>query len=325
MKKLFICVLLTIFFFSCSSENPGGNSGKKYKVGITQIVSHPSLDDVRYGVIEGLNKSGFSENDNLEIIFRNANGDPSLTLPIAQEFVRDKVDVIVPITTPSALGALKSTRTIPIVFGGVTDPVGVGLVENIMKPGGNITGTSDQWPFAEQFRLFKQLLPSMKKMGIMYQPGDDVAAFGISKIKEVAAPLNVELKIRPVSNSSEVYITAINLFKEVDSLFTGMDNLTVENFDSVLKAAYESQKPIFAGDVGTVQRGAVATVSVHMKDLGVLTGKIVAEVLNGSHPSNIPIKIITKGVIYVNRIAMEKFGLDSNNIKDLDVTYVDAQ
>jgi len=94
-------------------------------VGITQIVSQSSLDLVKEGVIAGLRQEGFEEGKNLRVSFRNANGDPSLPLVIAQEFVRERMDVIVPITTPSALAVAKTAGKIPVVFGGVTDPSGL--------------------------------------------------------------------------------------------------------------------------------------------------------------------------------------------------------
>ena len=93
-------------------------------VAITQIATHPALDEVRAGIISGLAKRGYINGKNVTILFRNANGDSALTSAIAGDFVRRKVNVIVPISTPSALAVAQSTKSIPIVFSGVTDPVG---------------------------------------------------------------------------------------------------------------------------------------------------------------------------------------------------------
>ena len=155
-------------------------------VGITQIATHPSLDEVREGVIEGLSARGYKDKVNVRIEFRNANGDPSLTLPIAQEFVRQRAAVLVPITTPSTLAAAKATDRIPIIFAGVTDPVGVGLVKSLQNGAGNISGTSDQWPFKDQLTFFKELMPSLKTLGMLYKPGDDVSKVALAAMTESA-------------------------------------------------------------------------------------------------------------------------------------------
>lgn len=289
------------------------------QVGITQIVSHPGLDELRQGIITGLAERGFKDGKKIQIIFRNANGDPSLALPIAQDFVRQNVAVLVPITTPSALAAAKSTRTIPIVFGGVTDPVGVGLVANLEYPGGNITGTSDRWPFEQQLALFTKLLPNMKRVGMLYRPGDDVSKIGVEAAKKAAPALALELVTEPVSSSADLYPTAVSLLRRVDAIYTGMDNLVVENLESVLKAAREAKKPVLAGDAGSVGRGALASMATSMTDVGVLTGQMVADVLEGKNPGEMPIRVVSGGKAIVNRDATEEFGINEELLKRLGV------
>lgn len=199
---VFIFAISSYFISSCTrSEKP--------TVAITQIVSHPSLDEIRKGIIEALDERGYRDGKNIEIIYRNANGDPSLTLPIAQDFVRKKVNIIVPITTPSALGAAKSTKSIPIIFGAVTDPVGVGLVPNLERPEGNITGTSDRWPIEKQIQLFKKLLPGLQRLGMIFRPGDDVSKIGVDTVQTLSSKYGFEVELAPCSDPGQVYSTAI--------------------------------------------------------------------------------------------------------------------
>lgn len=286
-------------------------------VGITQIVSHPSLDSVREGIVKGLAARGFEDGKTIKIVFRNANGDASLTLPIAQEFVRSNVDVIVPISTPSALAAAKSTKTIPIVFGGVTDPVAAGLVSNLSFPGGNITGTSDRWPFRQQLEFFSKLLPKLRKLGILYKPGDDVSKIAVDAMRENGPALNIQVVAQPVSGPADVYPSAQRLFQDVDAIYTGLDNLVVENLQSVLKAAKEANKPVLSGDEGSVQKGALAAYSVSMSDLGVATGNMVADVLQGKLTASMPVQIMTTGIGVVNMNAADALKIDRQLIKTL--------
>ena len=287
----------------------GGASGPPL-IGITQIVSHPALDAVREGTVEGLESRGYVDGDNIQIEFRNANGDPSLTLPIAQDFVRKGASVIVPITTPSALGAAKSTEDVPIVFGGVSDPVGVGLVSALDRPGGNITGTSDRWPFEQQIATYLEVLPDIGTVGMLYRPGDDVSRIAVDALRALEGELGYELVVQPVSNAGDVYRAAVSIFKEVEVVYTGLDNLVVENLESVLKAAIEAKKPVIGGDSGSVERGALMALSVNMRDLGVQTGNLVADVLEGGNPGEIPVSVVEQADLVVSARGARQLDLD---------------
>lgn len=284
-------------------------------VGITQITTHPALDEAREGIIAGLKDRGYVDKETAILSFKNANGDPSLTLPIAQQFVRQQVHVIVPITTPSALGAAKSTQDIPIVFCGVSDPVGVNLVQDTNQPGGNITGASDQWPFEQQISTFLEIMPDRRKIGLMYKSGDDVAKLGLDALLKIKDKLRFELETRPVSNPSDIYPTAVALYKDVDVVYTGIDHLIAENLESLVRAANEAGKPLLGGDSGAVEKGAIMALSINMTDLGVLCGNMVSDVLEGKNPGEMPIKTLTFGDLFVNKKVADKFNLSVDALK----------
>jgi putative ABC transport system substrate-binding protein len=282
------------------SKPIGKETVKKKKIGITQIASHPGLDELRAGVIAGLREKGWKENENLEILYRNANRDPNLTVPIAQYFIKERVDLIIPLTTPSTVAVVKNTSVIPIVFGAVTDPVGVGIMKNSDHPGGNVTGTSDIWPFKATIEFFQTILPNIKIIGMLYSPGDNVSEYGIKQMRQLSKQLNFTLVERPVSSASDVYTISRELFLKTDAIFTGMDNMIVENLESVLKAGFEANKPVLAGDNGSVQRGALAAMGIDQTRIGKETGYIAARVLNGESPGRIPVYTIDKGVPIIN-------------------------
>lgn len=288
-------------------------------VGITQIAAHPSLDEVREGIVEGLADRGYKDKANVRIEFRNANGDPSLALPIAQEFVRQKAAVIVPITTPSAIAVAKATENIPIVFAGVTDPVGVGLVKSLKNGSGNITGTSDRWPFREQLTFFKELMPGLKVLGMLYKPGDDVSKLAVTAMADGAPSVGIKLQIRPVSLPADLYPVSVQMLSEVDAVFVGLDSLVAENLEVLLKAAAEAGKPVFAGDSGSVKRGAVAAVSVSMKEVGKIAGGMAADVLDGKAPGQIPVWSVTSGEKLVNKSALNDARFDHARLARPDV------
>jgi putative ABC transport system substrate-binding protein len=314
-----LAVLILLSAVSCRHES---NRTQFKAIGITQIASHPSLDQVREGIVSGLAESGWQDNRNIRILFKNANRDPALALPIAQSFVTDRVDVIVPITTQSTLAARSATASIPIVFAGVTDPVGVGLVSDLNHPGGNITGTSDHWPFEKQLQLFKTLLPSMRKMGMLYSPSDTVSAVAVTELRRLAPQYNIELVTVPVSTTQDLYSSARILYKQVDAVYTGLDTLVVENLESVLRAAHEAHKPVLAGDVGTVERGGLATYGIDMHALGRATAVMIDKVLRGEQPGNIPVRIVSDGQAILNRSVLQELGITVPQDVNRDAIYV---
>jgi len=284
-------------------------------VAITQIAAHPALDEVRAGIIAGLAKRGFVDKQNIQIVFRNANGDPSLTVPIAQEFVRLPATVIVPISTPSALAVANTTKNIPIVFSGVSDPVSVRLVADMKKPGGNVTGVSDQWPYEAQLRTFLKVFPNIKSIGMLYTRGDDVSAIGTKAVSALASSLNFRLQLVPVSAPQDVYPAAVSLLQSVDAIYTGIDHLLLENMDGLVKASREANKPLFGGESGSVEKGAVLAVSINMTKFGDLTSELLVKVLNGASPADLPVEVVTEGDLLVNASAAKRFGLNVQAIK----------
>jgi putative tryptophan/tyrosine transport system substrate-binding protein len=120
-------------------------------VAVTSIVEHPALNAARDGIKEALEAAGYKDGANgFHFVFETAQGKPEIAAQIAKKFVGDGVSVIVPISTPSAQGAVAATKDIPIVFTAVTDPLAAQLVGSLKKPGGNVTGMSDMSPVAEQ-------------------------------------------------------------------------------------------------------------------------------------------------------------------------------
>ena len=290
-------------------------SGPMPVVAITQIATHPALDEVRAGIVSGLAKRGYVDGKNVKILFRNANGDAALTSAIAGDFVRRKVDVIVPISTPSSLAVAQSTKSIPIVFSGVTDPLGVGLVKSLSAPGGNVTGVSDRWPFKLQVEAFLKAFPDRKRIGMLYTRGDDVSKIGVESMTELSKELGFDLVLRPVSSAEDIYPTAVSLLSRTDAIYTGIDHLILESMSGLVKAANESNKPLFGGESGSVELGGVLAVTINMAEFGEITGDMVADVLEGADPGSLPIKTVSNGDLYVNRAVAQRFSLNVDQLK----------
>ncbi|MEK6409624.1 MAG: ABC transporter substrate-binding protein [Acidobacteriota bacterium] len=312
-------MLIVLAMIDCT---PNRNGDKRPIVAITQIATHPALDEVRAGLVEGLKRRGYEDGKTVTIVFKNANGDPSLTLPIAEEFARQSPAVIVPISTASALSTAKATKTIPIVFSGVTDPVGTGLVMNLDHPGGNITGVSDQWPFEAQVEAFLRVFPTAHRIGMLYTRGDDVSKIGVEAMSALSRKLGFELRLSAVSQAADIYPSAVALLRNVDTIYTGIDHLILENLDTLVKAAREARKPLFGGESGSVEKGGVLALSINMTSFGDLTAELVAKVLSGQKPGEIPVAVVTNGDLLVNKTIAAQFGLDLISLQSAGAKFV---
>ncbi len=157
-KLVTVLILGAVLLTGCSSDNTGetseeANNEEKFVIGISQLAEHPALDDARKGFEDGLEELGIDA----EIDFKNAQGDIPTSTTISEKFAKDEVDLIYTIATPAVQAAKQVTSDIPILFSAVTDPVEAGLADTMEKPGGNLTGTSDEAPIDRQLKLFNQL------------------------------------------------------------------------------------------------------------------------------------------------------------------------
>src|SRR5665811_1738371 len=159
---------------SSSSPSASADISKAYKIGITQIVSHPALDAAVEGFKAALAEKGFS---NISYDMQNAEGDMATTASIAQKFAADGLDLILGVATPTTQAVVKADKTTPIVFTAVTDPVGAGLVTNPEVPEANVTGVSDLQPVEPILELAKQFNPDATKVGIVYNAGESNSVY----------------------------------------------------------------------------------------------------------------------------------------------------
>lgn len=279
-------------------------------VGVTSIVEHPALNACRDGIKEALEAAGYKDGENgFHFLFETAQGKPDIAAQIARKYVGDGVTVIVPISTPSAQGAVAATKDIPIVFTAVTDPVAAQIVPTREHPGGNVTGISDMSPMADHVALIKEITPNVKKLGFIYNPGETNSVVLLARIKEVAGPAGIEIVESAATKSSEVQQAALALVGKVDAIYIPTDNTVVSALEAAVSVAQENKIPLYAGDTDSVPRGAIATVGFNYHDIGVETGKIVARVLKGEKPGDIDVSFATGTDLVVNKGAAAKYGV----------------
>lgn len=295
MKKLFI-LLLVILCTACGTEKQ-----KKIEIGITQIVEHSSLDDVRRGVIDALKEKGYDENK-VNIDYKNAQGDFGTAQVIAQEF-NNKSDIIIAISTPSAQAAANNIKDKPIFFSAITNPESAGILRK------NVTGVSDKSPVKKQVQLIKKLLPEAKNIGIVYNTSEQNSFYLTDAFTKVAEEEGYTVKIKGINNISEMASALDTLLPTIDVLYTSIDNTIASTYPLIVEKCNKANKPIIGATKSFADQGALAVDGISDYQVGYQTGEMAARYLSGEKIENIPYEVVEKSEMYINKDVAEKFGI----------------
>lgn len=273
----------------CSTENEEGVK----TIGVVQLASHPALDATLEGLKEHLEAEGLS--DQVNIVVKNAQGDPGVALTIANQFVNDEVDLIYAIATNAAQAAFNATEAskIPVVFNAVTDPVEAGIVESLATSNNHVTGVSDAAPLQKQLELIKEILPEASKIGLLYNLGEPNGKLQVEQVAKLAPSLGLEAVILGVSSSNEIAAAASQLASEVDAMYNITDNMIVEATALIVDKANENKIPVFAAEDGQLDQGLLAVDGLSYFKLGVQAGALVQDILfNNAAPASLAIKTV---------------------------------
>lgn len=310
--SVFAALIMMFSLSACGSVSSSSSSPKTAsvkRIGIVQIVQHPSLDTIRESIIKELEAKGFKDGQNIKIDYENAQGDPNNLKSIAQKFVADKNDLIIAIATPSAQAVAAETKDIPVVFAAATDPVGSGLVGNMNKPGGNVTGTSDAVSAAKIMELAKRITPNVKTVGALYNSGETNSVSVINGLKAYAKQNNLTVVDSTVTNTSEVQQAVTSLIGRVDAVFIPIDNTIASAMPVVAQTAIKAKLPVYVGADSMVKDGGLATYGINYQVLGKETGDMAVEILNGKKAGDIPVKTMSDMNIYVNQATADAIGV----------------
>lgn len=295
------CFLGAIGFQACGT----GGQGPK-KVVIATLVSHPALDQLISSLKEEMKAVGWEEGRNITYIMKNANGNVQLAATIANEANSLNPDAVVPITTPMTQAVVKAVKA-PIVFSAVTDPVGAKVVPSLEQSVERVTGVSDAWPYEAQLRLLKEILPSVKRVGVLFNPGDAASDYGMKQIRALAPRLDLTLVEGACNTPADVAPVTESLIDRVDALYLSSDATVISGFAAASRVSFRAKKPLIVGDSGTVEQGGLAAVSVGYAGVGRETARLLDRVLKGAR--NVPVVVARGDQIFLNTKAAERAGL----------------
>lgn len=307
-----LCLIILALTFSLCIAEPLSAAEKKPKhviIAVNLFVHHPNIEAVYQGFKEVVEIWARREKRTVRYDFQNATGDVSIATQIARKQAAQKPDLILAVGTPSVQASKRVTMKIPIIFGAMTDPVSAGVVKSMDAPGTNCTGTSDIGPYDEQLGLIRSLFPNAKALGVIRNPGEANSVASMRIIDKSLLKYKF-LKIEaPVSNTSEVLLAAQSLVGRCDIFYMPADNTVLSALDAVVNVARANKIPLFVGDEGSVEMGAVATIGIDYLQLGRATGEIAVKVLKGTPPGTIPVAFGTATRLVVNLEAARQQGV----------------
>lgn len=318
MKKLtaiLITLAMAISMVACSSgetpQQPEGGETEMLKIGVLQLIEHNALDSAREGFVAALADNGFVDGETIILDYQNAQGDPSNLSTMSQRFVNDESDLVLAIATGAAQSMASQTEEIPILFTAVTDPVDAGLVASNEAPGGNISGTNDMSPIAQQIDLMLQLKPDTKTVGLLYTSSEDNSLLQIEIVKGVLEAKGIGWVEQTVTNSADVQQAAQSVIPKSDAVYLPTDNVIASAMPIVAQVANEAKVPVICGEENMVIGGGLATLGLNYYNLGYQTGEMAVRILkDGADISSMPVESQTNFSYLINAETAQAIGIE---------------
>ena len=287
-----------------------------FRIGISQFITHQSLDATREGFVDELAKQGYIEGENIEIDLQNAQGEQRNLKTISQQLAESS-DVVLAIATPSAQSLANTTQTTPVIFSAVTDPVSAKLVESREHPGGNVTGTSDQSSDAisTQINLIKKVLPKAKTIGILYTQSEPNSVVQKDEAKRLLEEKGFTVVEKTILDSNNVKAAAESLMAEVDMVFVPTDNIISSTMETVKQVSIKHKVPVFGGSTEMVAVGGLYNYGTNYEELGRQTARMLVRVLKGEKPENIAVELPEKLELHTNQEMAEALGIDISKLE----------
>ena len=287
-----------------------------FRIGISQFITHQSLDATREGFVDELAKQGYVEGKNIEIDLQNAQGEQRNLKTISQQLAESS-DVVLAIATPSAQSLANTTQTTPVIFSAVTDPVSAKLVESREHPGGNVTGTSDQSSDAisTQINLIKKVLPKAKTIGILYTQSEPNSVVQKDEAKRLLEEKGFTVVEKTVLDSNNVKAAAESLMAEVDMVFVPTDNIISSTMETVKQVSIKHKVPVFGGSTEMIAVGGLYNYGTNYEELGRQTARMLVRVLKGEKPENIAVELPEKLELHTNKEMADALGIDISKLE----------
>ena len=313
---------------SVSSEKSTASeesSGASSTIGICNYVDDASLNQIVENINARLAEIESEQGITINVKYDNCNADANVMNQIIANFAADNVDLMVGVATPVAMAMQSATEDskTPVVFAAVSDPVGAGLVASLEEPGSNVTGSSDNLDTNSVMNLIFAQNPDAKKIGLLYDVGQDSSTAAIEHAKAYLDDKGVEYVERTATTAEEVALAAQALVSDgVDAVFTPTDNTIMKAELAIYETFADAGIPHYTGADSFALNGAFLGYGVDYANLGRETADMIASILTeGKDPATTPVITFDNGTATVNTEICEKLGLDFDTVSEAFAPY----
>ena len=308
-----LALVLAVVILATSLAADAQPTGKVYRIaylgGASAAVSVRSVEAFR----DGLRELGWVEGQNIVIDYRHAEGRFDRLPALAAELVRLKPDVIAAGPTPPAVAARNATATIPIVMMGVGDPVEVGLVASLARPGGNVTGTSFAFGmelYGKDLELLREAIPKLRRVAVLWNPANPAQARAVNNVKTAAQSLGVQLQLLEARGPDEFDSAFAAMAKErADALLVVPDAMFNANRARLAELAAKNRLPSMHGVRETVESGSLMSYGPSIDAVWRRSASFVDKILKGAKPGDLPVEQPTKFELVINLKTAKALGL----------------
>ena len=278
-------------------------------VGVGILVTISPTTTALQGAQDELKKEGWVEGKNITYETQNAQNDFPTMRQIGQKFANENLDLILAFGTVVSQNMYAATKTTPIVFSTVSDPIGAKLADSLDHPGHNLSGSRLFPDFHAIVGLITQIQPNAKKIGTIYTTAEPNSVAQVAVLKQELESRGMTLNGKVALNSNDVLGAAQALVGQCDALLLIQDNNSVSNIATVTKVASDAKLPLYASDTDAAQHGPIASIGANVYQIGVAAGTVAGKVLKGQKVGDIPIVQVPATDIVVNESAAAKMGV----------------
>lgn len=332
IKKALVILLTASMFVSCSTstivdpdnidysfstDTLGARTGASYsqtrteenpfRVGIIQYGSHKDLDDCFIGIKHGLDMSDL----NISFEYQNGSFNTQTTENIAKKMIEDGYDVIIPISTPSAIASYNAgtySQT-PIVFSAVSNPIESGILNSLTTPNGLITGTATPFNVEEQLNLIQTMQPNIKSIGVVYSLIEPNSLSQLNELRSEATKRGIEIVSAGFSSPDDIIEATYSIVTRVEAITNLTDNNVTYNLSQILEIANLAEVPVYGATQHHVDMGCVAGQGLDYNLVGQKTADIAINILLDKDISKMPVTVFENSQIYFNDDVLEFFDM----------------
>ena len=282
--------------------------GRPYRIGVLSNAFVPGIPSIM-GLRAGIKAEGLEEGRDVKFDVRSTGSDQKKTDTLAAELAKEHPDVIVALGEYETRAAMAAAPRVPVVFNQIADPVAIGLVSSVARPGGQLTGISNLYTelVPKRLELARELMPNLRRVLFVYDAQDPASSAGARKAQETAPSLKVNVVVRPVRTQEEA-VRELKTAGARDVLLTPA-TLNLNLMELILNLNLYMVAPAIFPASFWVQAGGVASYGVDYYAEGVQSARLVAKILRGARPGDLPVEGVNKIELALNRKTLKAFGV----------------